>query len=116
MEFPKNKVIAIIGPSGCGKSTFLRTLNRINDEIESFKLKGEIKLGNYDIYKLRNELTKEKMQITELRTKVGMIFQQPNPFPISIAKNVTYGPRINGEKNIGYLKELTEESLKRAAL
>ena len=116
IDFPKNKIISIIGPSGCGKSTFLRTLNRINDEIEVFRLKGNIMLGDYDVYKLRNSLTREKMQITELRTKVGMIFQQPNPFPISIQKNVIYGPKINGEKNPAYLKELTEESLKRAAL
>ncbi len=118
INIPKNKVISIIGPSGCGKSTFLRTLNRINDEISVFSAEGEILLdGEYDIYKLRSIKNKnDKIEITELRTKIGMIFQQPNPFPMSIAKNVSYGPKINGIKNKAILNELIESSLKDAAL
>lgn len=118
IEIPKNKVISIIGPSGCGKSTFLKTLNRINDEIPNFRYTGKILLdGKYDIHKLRSINNKyDKIDITELRTKVGMIFQQPNPFPFSISKNVTYGPRINGTKNKIILSEITKDSLIKAAL
>ncbi len=118
IEIPKNKVIAFIGPSGCGKSTFLRSLNRINDEIPSFRAEGQILLdGEFDIYKLRSIYNKnKKMEITELRTKVGMIFQQPNPFPMSIYKNVAFGPKINGIKNKTILSEIVENSLKDAAL
>lgn len=118
IKFPKNEVIAIIGPSGCGKSTFLKTLNRINDNIPSFKAKGQILFdGEYDIFKLisiRNRY--DKMELSTLRTKVGMIFQQPNPFPMTIAKNVQYGPKIKGIKNKLILNELTENSLKEAGL
>ncbi len=118
IELPKNKVISIIGPSGCGKSTFLKTLNRINDEIPNFRSTGKILLdGKYDIYKLRSINNKyDKIDITELRTKVGMIFQQPNPFPFSISKNVTYGPRINGTKSKIILNQITTDSLIKAAL
>ncbi len=118
IDMPKNKVIAIIGPSGCGKSTFLRTLNRINDNIPSFKAKGKILLdGEYDIFKLRSIRNRyDKMELSTLRTKVGMIFQQPNPFPMSIAKNVQYGPKVKGIKNKSVLNELTEQSLKDAGL
>ncbi len=118
IEIPRNKVIAFIGPSGCGKSTFLRSLNRINDEIPSFRAEGQILLdGEYDIYKLRSIYNNnKKMEITELRTKVGMIFQQPNPFPMSIYKNVAFGPKINGIKNKTILSEIVENSLKDAAL
>lgn len=118
LELPKNKVISIIGPSGCGKSTFLRTLNRINDNIPSFKARGRILLdGEYDIYKLRSiNNYYDKMELPTLRTKVGMIFQQPNPFPMSIAKNVQYGPKIKGIKNKVLLNELTEQSLKDAGI
>ncbi len=117
-NIPKNKIISIIGPSGCGKSTFLRTLNRINDEIPSFNVNGKILLdGEYDIYKLRSIKNKyDKIELTELRTKVGMIFQQPNPFPMSIYKNVSFGPRINGIKNKEILNEIVENSLKDAAI
>lgn len=118
INFPKNQVISIIGPSGCGKSTFLRTLNRINDNVPSFKVKGKILLdGEYDIFKLTSIKNRyDKMELSTLRTKVGMIFQQPNPFPMSIAKNVQYGPRIKGIKNKGILNSLTENSLKEAGL
>ncbi len=118
LELPKNKVISVIGPSGCGKSTFLRTLNRINDNIPSFKARGTILLdGEYDIYKLRSiNNYYDKMELPTLRTKVGMIFQQPNPFPMSIAKNVQYGPKVKGIKNKAVLNELTENSLKDAGI
>ncbi|BDV02316.1 MAG: hypothetical protein HPAVJP_2050 [Candidatus Hepatoplasma vulgare] len=118
IEIPKNKVISIIGPSGCGKSTFLRTLNRINDEITNFRARGKILLdGEYDIYKLKSIRNNfDKIELTELRTKVGMIFQQPNPFPISIFKNVAYGPKINGYKNKALLNNIVKNSLIKAAL
>ncbi len=118
IEFPKNKVIAIIGPSGCGKSTFLKTLNRINDEIPLFNAKGNILFQNeVDILTLKNIYdSSQKITLPELRTKIGMVFQQPNPFPMSIYNNVAYGPRINGIKNKYYLKEIVKKSLKRAGL
>lgn len=118
LELPKNQVISIIGPSGCGKSTFLRTLNRINDNIPHFKAKGKILLdGEYDIFKLKSIRNRyDKIGISTLRTKVGMIFQQPNPFPMSIEKNVKYGPKVKGIKNKSFLNELTEKSLKEAGI
>ena len=118
MDFPRNQVIAIIGPSGCGKSTFLKTLNRINEEIPSFKAKGKILLSNeINILTGKNIYDESsKMTLPELRTKIGMVFQQPNPFPMSIFKNVAYGPKINGIKNRSVLKEIVTESLKKAAI
>ncbi len=118
IDLPKNQVIAIIGPSGCGKSTFLKTLNRINDEIPVFRAEGEILLHNeIDILTLENvHDPSHKITLPELRTKVGMVFQQPNPFPMSIFNNVAYGPRINGIKNKSVLKEIVIESLKHAAI
>ncbi len=118
LELPRNEVIAIIGPSGCGKSTFLRTLNRINDNIPSFSAEGKIILdGEYDIFKLKSIRNRyDKIKLSTLRTKVGMIFQQPNPFPMSIAKNVQYGPKVKGIKNSIKLSELTEQALKDAGL
>lgn len=118
INFPKNNVIAIIGPSGCGKSTFLRTLNRINDEIPNFRATGKILLNNeIDILTLKNiHNSNEKITLPELRTKIGMVFQQPNPFPMSIFNNVAYGPKINGIKNKSILKEIVDNSLKKAAL
>ncbi len=118
IDLPKNQVIAIIGPSGCGKSTFLKTLNRINDEIPSFKAEGEILLQNeIDVLTLENVHDPlHKITLPELRTKVGMVFQQPNPFPMSIFNNVAYGPRINGIKNKSVLKEIVINSLKYAAI
>src|SRR6056297_2105317 len=85
----KNKVTALIGPSGCGKSTFLRTLNRMNDLIEGTKVDGEVMLDGKNIYN-------ENIDVVQLRKKVGMVFQQPNPFPKSIYDNVAYGPRLHG--------------------
>ncbi len=118
MDIPKNEVIAIIGPSGCGKSTFLKTLNRINDEIPSFKAEGEILLQNeINVLTLENvHDSSHKITLPELRTKVGMVFQQPNPFPMSIYNNVAYGPKINGIKNKSVLKEIVIDSLKSAAI
>lgn len=118
IDLPKNEVIAIIGPSGCGKSTFLKTLNRINDEIPIFKADGEILLQNeINVLSLENiHDSTHKITLPELRTKVGMVFQQPNPFPMSIFNNIAYGPRINGIKNKSVLTEIVIGSLKAAAL
>jgi phosphate transport system ATP-binding protein len=105
----KNKITALIGPSGCGKSTFLRTLNRMNDLIEGSKVEGEVLLD-------RGKLYKKDVDVVDLRKKVGMVFQQPNPFPKSIYENVAYGPKIHGVKDKGQLDNLVEDSLKGAAL
>lgn len=103
----KNKVTALIGPSGCGKSTFLRTLNRMNDLIEGSRVDGKVLIDGKNIY------TKDT-DVVELRKKVGMVFQQPNPFPKTIYDNVAYGPRIHGYSND--LDQIVEESLRGAAL
>lgn len=118
IDFPKNQVISIIGPSGCGKSTFLKTLNRINDEIPSFRAEGKIILDSeIDVLATKNLYNPSlKVTLPHLRTKIGMVFQQPNPFPMSIYDNITYGPRINGIKNKATLKEIVNDSLKQAAL
>lgn len=108
IDIGANEVTALIGPSGCGKSTFLRTLNRMNDLIDNVKITGEIKLDGVDIYK--ND------DVIELRTKVGMVFQKPNPFPMSIYDNVAYGPRVHGIKDKKQLDKIVEESLKGAAI
>ena len=108
MQIKENKVTASIGPSGCGKSTFLRTLNRMNDLIENVKIKGEISVDGEDIYKSDD--------VIKLRTKVGMVFQKPNPFPMSIYDNVAYGPRIHGIKDKATLDKIVEESLRGAAI
>ena len=105
----KGEVIAIIGPSGCGKSTFLKTLNRMNDYVDNVKIEGDVILDGEDIYDSR-------VDTTLLRKKVGMVFQQPNPFPMSIYDNVAYGPRIHGIKNKKQLDKIVEDSLKAAAL
>ena len=91
MEINKNEVTALIGPSGCGKSTYLRTLNRMNDLIESVRITGQVLFENKDIYKDYDEIS--------LRKRIGMVFQRPNPFPMSIYDNIAYGPRIHGTKN-----------------
>src|SRR5690606_15395851 len=101
-------VTAFIGPSGCGKSTFLRSLNRMNDTIASARVTGEIKLDGQDIH---------TMDVVQLRARVGMVFQKPNPFPKSIYENIAYGPRIHGlASNRGDLDEIVEKSLRRAGL
>lgn len=109
MDIKSNAVTALIGPSGCGKSTFLKSLNRMNDLVENVKITGEILLDNENIYD-------ETVDTTLLRKKIGMVFQQPNPFPMSIYDNIAYGPRIHGIKNKEKLDELVEESLKGAAI
>ena len=107
LDLYKNQVTAFIGPSGCGKSTLLRCLNRMNDLIEGCKVEGTILYENQNI---------SDMNTLELRTKVGMVFQNPNPFPMSIFDNIAYGPRCQGIKNKETLKKIVVESLKKAAL
>jgi len=109
IDIYKNEVTAIIGPSGCGKSTFIKTLNRMVENIPSVKVEGEI------LYHSKNIFDKD-LRVEELRTKVGMVFQKPNPFPKSIMENVVYGPRIHGITDKKLLMEITETSLKSAAL
>lgn len=105
----ERNVTALIGPSGCGKSTFIRVLNRMNDLIPKTKVEGRVLLDNEDIYD-------KQVQVEELRKRVGMVFQKPNPFPKSIYDNVAYGPKKHGIKDKNQLDELVEESLKGAAL
>ena len=99
MKIEANKITAFIGPSGCGKSTFLKTLNRMNDLVENCKIDGNVLLDGKDIFKEMDEIT--------LRHRVGMVFQQPNPFPKSVYDNVAYGPRIAG-KNLSWMRSLSE--------
>ena len=108
MQIEANKITAFIGPSGCGKSTFLKTLNRMNDLVENCKIDGKVLLDGTDIYKDMDEIT--------LRSRVGMVFQQPNPFPKSVYDNVAYGPRIAGIKKKSQLDEIVERSLRQAAI
>jgi phosphate transport system ATP-binding protein len=105
----KNMVTSLIGPSGCGKSTFIRSLNRMNDLIDTFKMDGSVLLDGNDIYD-------PKVDVVELRKKVGMVFQKPNPFPKSIFDNVAYGLRIHGISDKDFIEQRVEESLKEAAL
>ncbi|MEF9991625.1 MAG: phosphate ABC transporter ATP-binding protein PstB [Romboutsia sp.] len=108
IDINEKEVTAFIGPSGCGKSTFLRTLNRMNDLIDNVKITGEVKIDNEDIYKSDD--------VIKLRTKVGMVFQKPNPFPMSIYDNVAYGPRVHGIKDKKQLDKIVQESLEDAAI
>ncbi|MEG0134250.1 MAG: phosphate ABC transporter ATP-binding protein PstB [Clostridium sp.] len=108
MKFNKNEVTALIGPSGCGKSTFLRTINRMNDLIDIVKIDGQVLFEGDDIFDDYDEIA--------LRKRIGMVFQKPNPFPMSIYDNVAYGPRIHGIKDKKKLDEIVEKSLKGAAL
>ncbi|SHK79423.1 phosphate ABC transporter ATP-binding protein, PhoT family (TC 3.A.1.7.1) [Anaerocolumna jejuensis DSM 15929] len=108
MNIEQGKITAFIGPSGCGKSTFLKTLNRMNDLVEGVKINGEVTLDGVDIYK--------DFDAIMLRSRVGMVFQQPNPFPMSIYDNVAYGPRIHGVKKKSALDEMVEKSLRQAAI
>lgn len=109
LTIPGNGITALIGPSGCGKSTFLRTLNRMNDLIADVRIEGEICIDGEEIYH-------SKMDVVELRKKVGMVFQRPNPFPLSIYDNIAYGPRIHGIKEKKKLDEIVEKSLTQAYL
>ncbi|NLC05577.1 MAG: phosphate ABC transporter ATP-binding protein [Erysipelothrix sp.] len=109
MTIYRNKVTAFIGPSGCGKSTFLRCLNRMNDMIDNVTINGSVEFNDEDIYQ-------QGIDIVDLRTKVGMVFQAPNPFPMSIYDNVAYGLRCQGVKDKKVLNQVVEESLKKAAL
>ena len=108
IELPERQITALIGPSGCGKSTFLKSLNRMNDLVEGCKIEGEICLDGINIYK--------DMDVNILRKKVGMVFQKPNPFPMSIYDNIAYGPRIHGIKSRVQLDEIVERSLRQAAI
>ena len=108
IELPQKEITALIGPSGCGKSTFLKSLNRMNDLVEGCRIEGEITLDEVDIYK--------DMDVNILRKKVGMVFQKPNPFPMSIYDNIAYGPRIHGIKSKVALDEIVERSLRQAAI
>ena len=109
LDIVENKITAFIGPSGCGKSTFLKTLNRMNDYVNNVKIDGEITLDGENIYDPR-------VDTTVLRKKVGMVFQQPNPFPMSIYDNIAYGPRIHGIRDKKTLDKIVEESLRGAAI
>lgn len=109
MEMQENHITALIGPSGCGKSTFLRTLNRMNDIIPGSRLEGEVLLDSENIYERR-------VDVVNLRKRVGMVFQQPNPFPKSIYDNVAFGPKMLGMKRMVNMDELVERSLRQAAL
>ncbi len=109
ISIPEKQVTALIGPSGCGKSTFLRSLNRMNDLIDSVKIEGNIFVDDINIYD-------KNIDVVNLRKKVGMVFQKSNPFAKSIFDNVAYGPRINGNNNKSELKEIVEKSLRDAAI
>lgn len=109
MKISPGAVTAFIGPSGCGKSTFLKTLNRMNDLVDHVRIQGKVYLDGEDIYD-------PKVDTTLLRKKMGMVFQQPNPFPMSIYDNIAYGPRIHGIKNKAKLDEIVETSLRGAAI
>ena len=109
LEIPECAITAIIGPSGCGKSTFLRIFNRMNDLITGARVEGKIELDGINIYD-------KTIDVVELRKRVGMVFQKPNPFPMSVFENVAYGPRRHGRKNRAELEGIVEESLRKAAL
>ena len=108
MDIPSNEVTAFIGPSGCGKSTFLKSLNRMNDLVEGCKITGDVRLDGEDIY--------SGMDINLLRKRVGMVFQQPNPFPMSVYDNIAFGPRTHGVKGKAKLDDMVEEALRKAAI
>lgn len=108
LSIEKNEITAFIGPSGCGKSTILKTFNRMNDLVDMFSYKGQILLDNVDIYK--------NIDVNLLRKRVGMVFQKPNPFPMSIYDNIAYGPRTHGITRKDELDEIVENSLKKAAI
>ncbi|MBC8576377.1 phosphate ABC transporter ATP-binding protein [Oscillospiraceae bacterium BX1] len=109
IEIPEKEITALIGPSGCGKSTFLKTLNRMNDLVPGVKISGEIKFHGEDIFA-------KEMNVNLLRKRIGMVFQKPNPFPMSIYDNIAYGPRLHGSPKKTELDEIVERSLRGAAL
>ena len=109
LQLPANEVTAFIGPSGCGKSTLLKTLNRMNDLVEGCRIEGKVLLDGEDIYS-------KDMDVNALRKRVGMVFQKPNPFPMSVYDNIAYGPRTHGIKNKTDLDEIVERSLRNAAI
>ena len=109
MNIPEKSITALIGPSGCGKSTFLKTLNRMNDLIPGVKITGDVRYRNQDIFAPGTD-------VNELRREIGMVFQKPNPFPMSIYDNIAYGPRTHGIKNRAKLDEIVEKSLRGAAI
>ncbi|WP_025729936.1 phosphate ABC transporter ATP-binding protein PstB [Atopobacter phocae] len=108
LKIPQDKITAFIGPSGCGKSTLLKSLNRMNDLIPDCTIKGDVLLDGENIY--------QAMDVNRLRKKVGMVFQKPNPFPMSVYNNIAFGPRTHGIKNKSQLDEIVEQSLKNAAI
>ena len=108
LDIPEHQITALIGPSGCGKSTYLRTLNRMNDLVEGCRIEGKVTLGGDDIY--------GSMDVNILRKRVGMVFQKPNPFPMSIYDNIAYGPRIHGIRSRAKLDEIVEKSLRGAVI
>ncbi len=108
MNIPANEITAFIGPSGCGKSTFLKTLNRMNDLVEGCKITGDIRLDEEDVY--------GNMDVNLLRKRVGMVFQKPNPFPMSVYDNIAFGPRTHGIHSKAKLDEIVEKSLRDAAI
>ncbi len=109
MMIPEKEVTAFIGPSGCGKSTLLKTINRMNDLIPGVKIEGKVEIDGFDIYG-------KNIDVIELRKRVGMVFQQPNPFPMSIYDNIAYGPRTHGMRKKSQLDEIVEKSLRGAAI
>ena len=109
IEIPEKSITALIGPSGCGKSTFLKTLNRMNDLIPGVKITGDVRYRDQDIFAPGTD-------VNELRREIGMVFQKPNPFPMSIYDNIAYGPRTHGIKNRAKLDEIVEKSLRGAAI
>ena len=109
IDIPEKKVTALIGPSGCGKSTFLKTLDRMNDLVEGVKITGSVQYRGHEIYD-------SSVDVTWLRKQIGMVFQKPNPFPMSIYDNVAYGPRTHGIRNKVKLDEIVENSLRSAAI
>lgn len=109
IEIPANQITAFIGPSGCGKSTCLKTINRMNDMVENCKITGLVSIDGEDIYDPRTD-------VTLLRKRAGMVFQKPNPFPMTLYDNIAYGPRVHGIKNRQKLDEIVEQSLRSAAL
>ncbi len=109
LDILPNQVTALIGPSGCGKSTFLRTLNRMNDRVAGWRVEGSVMLDGSDVYA-------RSIDVVQLRRKVGMVFQRPNPFPMSIRENILYGPRLHGERNKARLDDIVERTLTQSAL